>query len=246
LKIQKKRYKVFQIPKNNGKYRTVYSVDQEVKDRLRLILPLLQKIKDNLDATNINYAFENGRNCVMGASQHQGNNYSLSMDLVNFFDSVNREHVRDLISGNILENCLIDDSPRQGLPTSPLIATIAFLKFDYLIVKALKRLSENVVYTRYADDLTFSFNDPTNNKLIQKIVEEILQDSGFALNRKKTKFQNKSNGRIVINGVSLGNGKVRPTRKTLKKIRAARHQNNKDSLRGLLEWAKCKEPKAGA
>ena len=246
MKIQKKRYKVFQIPKNNGKYRTVYSVDQEVKDRLRLILPLLQKIKDNLDATNINYAFENGRNCVMGASQHQGNNYSLSMDLVNFFDSVNREHVRDLISGNILENCLIDDSPRQGLPTSPLIATIAFLKFDYLIVKALKRLSENVVYTRYADDLTFSFNDPTNNKLIQKIVEEILQDSGFALNRKKTKFQNKSNGRIVINGVSLGNGKVRPTRKTLKKIRAARHQNNKDSLRGLLEWAKCKEPKAGA
>jgi len=72
---------------------------------------------------------------------------------------------------------------------------------------------------------------------------QAVESCGFIINNNKTKFQNYKNGRRVITGVGVDNTGVYPTRKTIKRIRAAAHQDNEPQLNGLLEWSKCKLPK---
>jgi hypothetical protein len=235
-------YKIIKIPKKNGLYRSVYSVDDYTKSELRKLLPLLERLLLKFDKLNINYGFINGRNCVLNAFQHVGYNYTLSMDLVDFFDSVKRHHLEGIVDDHILKKCLIENSPKQGLPTSPLLANIAFAVFDKKIFHSLQKLGLKFTYTRYADDLTFSFNDQKDSGKIQFVVKQVLRSSGFFINSKKTKLQNIRNGRIVITGVGVDRNGIHATRKTRKKIRAARHQRSVNSLIGLLEWEKCKFP----
>ena len=238
--MDSKNYKTFKIDKRNGKTRTVYSVNHDYKIRLQEHLPYLEQKLLELDTSGVNFAFERGKNCVQGALKHVGYKYTLSMDLLDFFDSIKRDHVSDLIDEKILDLCLIDDAPKQGLPTSPLIATIAFLKCDEAILDVLVK---DAVYTRYADDLTFSFNNRSYHLEIQSRVSNIVESFGFTINTHKTKFQNHKNGRTIITGVGVDKVGIHPTRKILKKIRAAEHKKNKQSLIGLQEWAKCKLPK---
>ena len=236
-------YSKSHIPKNNGKTRTIYTVSDEDKKILRSQIPYLEKKLSEHDVTNVNYAFEKGKNCVLNSFQHIGYEYTLSMDLVNFFDSVSKSHVSKLLDDEIIELCFIDGAPRQGLPTSPLIATIAFLKCDELICNQLKKYKLDAVYTRYADDLIFSFNTKSDRGKIFTIVSQAVRSCGFEINKPKTKYQNIKNGRIIITGVAIDDKGIYPTRKIKKKIRAAAHQRNEKSLNGLLEWAKCNLPK---
>jgi hypothetical protein len=239
--MELKNYKTFEIDKRNGKTRTVYSVNNHLKIQLKECLPYLENRLTELDNSNVNYAFEKGKNCVQGALKHIGFKYTLSMDLANFFDSIKREHVSDLIDKNVLDLCLIDDAPKQGLPTSPLIATIAFLKCDEKILNYSKY--NNIVYTRYADDLIFSFNERSNYIKIESLVNSIVDSHNFSINPNKTKLQSYKNGRRIITGIGVDKDKIYPTRKILKKIRAAVHQRHKFSHSGLVEWSKCKLPK---
>jgi hypothetical protein len=63
------------------------------------------------------------------------------------------------------------------------------------------------------------------------------------LNTKKTRLQNSKNGAIHVTGVALTDTGVRPTRSTLRRIRAATHQDRSPQVKGLTEWARCKLPK---
>ena len=74
-------------------------------------------------------------------------------------------------------------------------------------------------------------------------LRKICQNNGFIINERKTRIQSHVSGRRVISGISVDKFNLYPTRKTRKKIRAAAHQNNASSLRGLTEWSKCKLPK---
>ncbi|MBE4018912.1 hypothetical protein HJ130_07420 [Vibrio parahaemolyticus] len=67
-------------------------------------------------------------------------------------------------------------------------------------------------------------------------VQRILLRHGFDLNARKTKILDAKNGRRVICGVGVDVETVYPTRKTLKKLRAARHQKNLSSVFGHRAW----------
>ena len=239
----KKEYKIFRLPKGNGKFRTIYSPKGEYKAALIDLVSSLSIKAERLDKYNINYAFMKGRNVVMNAEAHIGYNYTLSMDLSNFFDSVRKSMVKDVLNKTELELCFIDNIARQGLPTSPAIANIAFLKCDKAIIKTFKKQGMAVSYTRYADDLTFSFNNKEYAQKIIDIVKKIVTKAGFKINTSKTKLQDARNGRRIITGIGVDKDGVHPTRKILRKIRAAEHQKNSRSLQGLKEFAKCKVPK---
>ena len=238
--MKSKKFNILKIDKGNGKKRTVYAVNNDFKIQLKNCLPYLENRLNELDKTHLNFAFEKHKNCVQGALNHIGFKYTLTMDLVNFFDSIKREHVSELIDKSILDLCLIEETPKQGLPTSPLIASIAFLKCDEAIANILNK---NIVYTRYADDLAFSFNDLSIQYQLISEVTQIVESNGFLINTNKTKFQSYKNGRRIITGIGVDKDRLHPTRKILKKIRAAKHQRKKYSYIGLLEWAKCKPPK---
>lgn len=236
------KYKIVAIPKNGYGERVIYMPDEGYKNQLRAYLPELQSIAASLDFHNVSHGFIKGRNCVTNAMPHIGYQYSVSMDVESFFDSVTKEHVRDVVPGYILDECFIDGAARQGLPTSPLIANIALREVDKRIYHSLRRICGQFSYTRYADDLTVSFNNVAAVKRVIYLIRGELVKEGFLVNERKTRVQSSSNGRRVITGIGVGDLGVHASRKTLKALRAAVHQNNTGSARGLMEWAQCKMP----
>ena len=201
----------------------------------------LDKVLLDHDTEKINYAFVKGRNCPMHAFEHIGYQYTLSLDLEDFFDSIRPAHVKKYMSHDQINFCFIDRAPRQGLPTSPVISNLAFIECDKLILEHCRLLDTNIKFTRYADDLVFSFNDISVAKPLVVQVELLVRQNGFKLNKSKTKLQSSRAGRRIITGVSVAET-IHPTRKSKKKIRAACHQKNLSSLKGLEEWARLKFP----
>lgn len=235
-------YKISRIPKGKGKFREIYVPTKEYKRVLNGFIPELEKILRELDEHRVNYAFQKGKNCALNALQHIGYRYTLSMDLADFFGSIQVSHVIGLVPGDIIEKCFIDGNPKQGLPTSPLISNIAFLCCDKEIIQALEKLLPKFVYTRYADDLIISFDEFSYAKKISFVVKQAVERNGFRVNPAKTKIQDRNNGRIVVTGIAIDKDGLSATRRTKRKIRAALHQGKKESEKGLLEWSKCKLP----
>lgn len=241
---QTKDWTRHRIPKGGGRFREIYVPSKMYKKELQELLPELEKLANAHDKRRANHAFRKGRNCVTHALCHVGYAFHLSLDIQDFFDSVSERNVDHIIPRDIIEKCFIDNAPRQGLPTSPLIATIALFKVDEEILAALERLGLAVAYSRYADDLGFSFQSRRDAAAIKIIAEQALANHGFRVNKAKTRLQSRENGNIVVAGLALGVDEIRPTRKTKKKLRAALHQGNVGSATGLAEWCKCKLPRA--
>lgn len=230
------------IPKGGGGYREVYIAAPDDKKRLRALLPELEGLLAKIDICGANYAFEKGKNCALNALQHIGYRYTLSMDLKDFFDSVTPQHVAGVLPDALIAQCFLNGSPKQGLPTSPLVATIAFLPCDKKIKELLSKLAIPAIYTRYADDLIFSFDDRKCAGKIRVVVSQTVERYGFEINAQKTKLQDSRNGRRIITGIAVDQKGIYPTRQTRRKLRAAAHQQNKANLLGLEEWSKCKLP----
>lgn len=236
------QYRIVRIPKGRGRFREIHIPSPPDMLRLRHLIPRLEEILAENDSSKVNYAFERGKNCALNATQHVGYRYTLSMDLEDFFDSVSEAHVKGIIPDEIVGQCMIGGSPRQGLPTSPLIATLAFLPCDSEILQRLQELEINAVYTRYADDLVFSFNDRRSAGKIRVVVRQVTDKFGFRINSRKTSLQDAKNGRRIITGIAVDAMGIHPTRRTMKKIRAAAHQQREMSMLGLVEWSRCKLP----
>ena len=147
----------------------------------------------------------------MHAFEHIGYQYTLSLDLEDFFDSIRPSHVKKYMPYDQIDFCFIDKAPRQGLPTSPVISNLAFIECDKLILEQCRLIDKNIVFTRYADDLVFSFNDISVAKSLEIQVELLVRQNGFKLNKSKTKLQSSKAGRRIITGVSVAET-IHPTR----------------------------------
>ena len=230
---------VLRIPKGNGKVRVVYAPSEEEKAELRSLLPALVKIAKRRCNLEVVHGFMPGRSPLTNALPHVGYQYTVNMDLQDFFDTVLITHVMHLIPPQILAKVMRYGAARQGLPTSPLVANIAAAQLDWDLVTALP---EDVVYTRYADDLSFSFDDQKLTKELPLLVTKTVEDHGFAVNKTKTKVQWAGAGRRIITGIAVDHARVFATREVRRKLRAAHHQNNKGSKAGLTEWCRLKLP----
>lgn len=224
------------ISKGNGKTRTIFIPNREEKTNLQSLLPALNQLALTACGPAV-HGFLPGKSPITNAAAHVDKAYSLSFDLENFFDTVNTNHLHRL-SPSQLNKVLVNGAPRQGLPTSPVVANIAAADLDNALTHALP----NVVYTRYADDLTLSYDDPQLTQIIKDTVQTHVNIAGFKLNTSKTKLQCASQGRRIICGVAVDT-EIHPTRKTKRKLRAALHQGNTFEANGLTEWCKLKLPK---
>lgn len=243
--------RTFRVSKRDGTYRTVVCPSREEKHKLRGYIDQLQEIANKLCPPDVVHGFWPGRSPVTNASFHCEYAYTANFDLRNFFDTVTKEIFISALAagidagnridmcGAILEDCFVDGIARQGLPTSPVIANIAAAKMDHVFHNYM--FGRTVAYTRYADDLTFSMDDPAQIEEVKQFVAATVVKHGFELNEKKTNVQAAAAGRRIITGVAVDDA-IWPTRRSKRRLRAARHRGNKMEARGIQEWNMLKLP----
>jgi len=118
----------------------------------------------------------------------------------------------------------------QGAPTSPMLANLVCRKLDAELQKIADR--EDLTYTRYADDMTFSgesFDRSSIGRLIGEI-SSIVSKHGFGLNSQKTSLAKKGS-RMIVTGLSVGDGIVRLPRSYKDAIRQELYYINTYGLR---------------
>lgn len=256
---------VLKIPKGAGKVRVVYSPGDREQDRLRQLLPSLQEVERRAAAAagvaDVAHGFVRGRSPITAAELHVGYQVTISCDLAGWFDHVSPAQVaRGLESGGVSAGkawslarrvcCLgVEPSPRagelaprQGLSTSPTACNLAAVELDRMIVS---RLGDRGVYTRYADDMVISLN---GRGCLVDMARLILSDCAAALGwpiaQDKTRIQWASAGRRIVCGVSVGESSIRAPRSARRKLRAARHQNNRPQADGLAQWCAMRSPRS--
>ncbi len=254
--------RIVRIPKRRrGEYRTIYVPNGEEKYQYQLLLPALQEIANRVCDPDIVHGFMPARSPVSNAWVHRRAGSVLTMDLKDFFDTVTEVHLRGILPDELMAKVLVNGGARQGLPTSPIVANIAAAKMDRAIKDYLTHWEDkgggvSVVFTRYADDLAFSYQgyDLDVYTTLKSAIAQIVRAHGFTLNEAKTHLQDSRYGRIVVTGVGIktsaflfadgtesGNCLIVP-RAIRRKIRAALDQGHDASAAGLREWAKLKLP----
>ncbi len=259
-----------QIVKKSGGTRTIYIPSAKEKRKLRFLLPALHEAQKKTCSSNIVHGFFRGKNIVTNALQHVGFKYTTCFDLKDFFDSVDKEKIEQGLLSYDNNNdpqkafeilsfadwMLVDGAPRQGLPTSPFLANIAASVLDREIIDFLdviKRMSHippflleeghaKIAYTRYADDLTFSYDYLDIQRELLERIPSITESCGFKINPSKTRTMSHKKGRIIT-GVAVDDGGVHIPRRVKRKLRAARHKGNVKSIIGFEEYSKLKLPR---
>lgn len=254
--------KIIKIAKGNGKVRVVYSPSRGQRKRLRKLLPLLERAEREVairaGVDGVAHGFIRGRSPVTCALQHRGFAATVSCDLSGWFDSVRPEQIaaglrlsgadpalaeRVCFTGVEPSPRFSEKAPRQGLPTSPAAANLAAVEMDRLLANDLKHLPCRWSYTRYADDLTVSVDDPSLIGLVKKSIAWAVMKMGWTLAERKTRVQLASAGRRIVVGVAVDDG-IHPTRNVRRRLRAARYQKRVPQARGLEEWSALKLPRA--
>lgn len=230
-------YRSWLLPKRKGGNREISAPISYLKAVQRALLDtLLAEVPLHPCATG----FRPGYSIKDNANPHVGKPVVVNVDISGFFQNTSLAIVRSAIGKSVPKQMsqsarllLFDICTRQGglptgAPTSPAIANIGLIHFDNAISKACDR--HGITYTRYADDLTFSGQDPGK---ILPYVEEWLARFGYALDRKKTNFFRRGR-RQVVTGLVV-NDKVSVPRSMRRKLRAAVHNFNAKGCE-VIHW----------
>jgi hypothetical protein len=234
---------VFKLPKRKpGEYRLIYAPTGNHRKALqRIAVRLALAGETMITDEHPSHGFELGRSPVSNAMRHTDRQYTLCMDLVDFFDTVRPWMVPELGKCTV-SLCFVDGAPRQGLPSSPAVANMAACRLDRLIQDWLRNAASGAVYTRYADDLAFSFDDVAIGGKLIEAIPVLATACGFKINTRKTRLQCAKAGVRIITGVAVC-GELRPTRAAKRRLRAAVHRGRELSQHGLREWIRLVPPK---
>ena len=140
------------------------------------------------------------RSTRTNAEKHLAASVLLHADIKGFFDAITTAQVRKALVAEgtavpmadmLSRACTIDGLLRQGTRCSPTIANLVCFDMDQAFLRLAR--SHNCIYTRYADDLTFSGDHvPSDDS-----VKEILGSSGFTLRDDKCYRQYKGRSQYV-------------------------------------------------
>jgi hypothetical protein len=178
------------IPKKTrGEFRQICIPSAEEKNTFRSYLTMLNKKATQLCDSESVHGFMSQRSPVTNAKKHIGYCFTLKFDLSDFFDTVKPKQLEGILTKEELEVLMPSGRAYQGLPTSPIIANLAAKSVDTAVNKMIKKQKLECVYTRYADDLCFSFNDYGMVAILKQKIPQIIGRCGFSLNKKKTWLQ---------------------------------------------------------
>lgn len=235
------QYKTFEIVKKSGGRRKICAPI----DSLKIIQKKLNHVLNIVYSPRVSaHGFIMKRSIVTNASKHINKKIVLNLDLKDFFPSINYGRVYGLflkkpyefsqeVAANLAKICTHDNQLPQGSPTSPIISNMICHRLDGQLQKLAHRY--NCIYTRYADDITFSSNKETFNPVIAKIdfkpnegkifignlLSKIIEDNGFEINNDKIRL-NYYLRRQTVTGLKV-NRIVNVDRKMIRKINSMLH-----------------------
>lgn len=223
------RYQTFEISKSNGKVREIHAPCSKLKTVQGWIAKkILSKENPHRYAT----AYTPGSKLADNANPHVSRNVVVRMDLKDFFPSITYKQVRKVFSrfgysysvAGILANiCCHDGKLVQGAPSSPALSNLVAKNLDNRIEGIKRSLAERdkkIFYSRYADDLIFSFDDQDTLGVLP-FIRQIIRDEGFTLNEDKLKIM-RSGGQQKVTGVVV-NDRLNVPSQEYRKLRAVLH-----------------------
>jgi retron-type reverse transcriptase len=239
-------YTRFAVPKRDGGERTICAPKKQLRWVQRQIL---DKVLAPVPAHAAAHGFLPGRSIVTNAAPHRGAALLLKFDLTDFFPTIYFYRVVGLFAGlgyavgngrfaaaddsthvapTLARLCCYTPAPRewgnavapQGAPTSPAISNLVCRRLDARLAGLAAR--NKGVYTRYADDLTFSFKAPgLDLGRFRWWVDQVCHQEGFFVNQKKFRVIRASQ-RQVVTGVVV-NDELRVPREERRRFRAVLH-----------------------
>ena len=222
-----KYYSSFIIKKRNGKDRKILCPYIELK---KIQTNILNNLLYDKRASKYAKAYVKNVSLKDNVCVHSGYKYILKLDICNFFENVFYVDVfnvfkeygfSDRLCGLLAHLTTYDDYLPQGAPTSPYLSNLVLRDFDYIVGKWCK--DNNINYTRYSDDMTFSMNE--YNKELIRFIRVNLYKYGLRINNDKICLVNNSS-KQKITGIVV-NDKVQADSAYRKKIRQEVYYINK-------------------
>lgn len=237
------RYTKSEVPKANGKVRTVHNphkLIRKIQRRIntRLFNPKSQgsgvvewpyylfgsipNDKDPVDPIDRDY--------IACARQHCLAQSVLKIDITDFFDNVHIDHVysvfknllsySDEVSSAISNICTLNNTLVQGALTSSYLACLCLYDVEPNTVIRLQR--KGLRYTRLVDDITVSSTrEGYDLSLAKNIIFEMLRGKDLPVNDAKTQIIYKSSVPITVHGLRINFKEPRLPSSEVSRIRAS-------------------------
>lgn len=236
-------YKSFTISKRNGAPRFIHEPRQGLKVFQEKLLAYLYRNAG--PAMPCVHGFTPGRSIVTNAKKHCSpkTQHLLNIDIEDFFPSITFYRVRGLLQKKpfncsyqvatvFAHLCTFNGTLPQGSPTSPLLANLVCRGLDRDLMNLAKR--HRATYTRYADDITFSFSVRRSDALPSNIcsfdsgiltlgeeLRTIFAAHTFRINPNKSRLSTRLH-RLEVTGVTI-NQDPNVKRPFIDSIRGALH-----------------------
>ncbi|MCW8088243.1 reverse transcriptase domain-containing protein [Sabulicella glaciei] len=241
---RRRMYTHFEISKRPGKSRLISAPDRRLKHLQRKIAGLLDKMYRRRNPV---HGFIHERSVKTNALSHIDSKYILNVDLENFFPTITENRVAGVlaalgidirVSDVIARLCCNDGHLPQGAPSSPVLSNMICFRLDRELLAVAK--GARCIYTRYADDLSFSSYQPLallfeaalppsgriSPDLLKSELRAVIEGNGFKINPAKAHYADRHSRRIVT-GLKI-NEALNVDRKFVRNIRAALYSVEKN------------------
>ncbi|MBL8798164.1 MAG: RNA-directed DNA polymerase [Planctomycetia bacterium] len=206
-------YRPFTIRKPDGRERRLLAPSPALKVLQRRLLDrYLAALPLHAAAT----AFHAGASNVLNARRHAHGRLIATVDVRDFFESTRAARVRaffvrqgwhDAELHTLMRLCVYRNGLPQGAPTSPCLSNLVNRPLDERLENLARRMQ--ATYTRYADDLTFSWDRDHLPDGFRPAVEDALHAAGYEVQPAKGWRIHGIGDRPVVTGLVLaGNGRV--------------------------------------
>ena len=237
-------YDVYKIKKRNGKFRTIHNPNKLLKTIQKNIL---SNILNNKKISKYARAYHRKISLKDNAKEHVNKKIVLKLDIKDFFESISFldiynsafpiEYFPKPVGILLTYLCTYYDYLPQGAPTSAYISNLVMKDFDEKIGYFCD--SNNISYTRYSDDMTFSGD--FNPGIIISRVRKMLRKLNLELNDNKTCIITNSQKQSVT-GIVV-NEKMQVSVEYRKKIRQEIYYIKKYGITSHLEFRNIKMEK---
>lgn len=236
---RKRMYRQFSIAKGPKKLRIISAPDERLKFLQR---KLTDKLSEIYRPGNPVHGFVAGRSVKTNATAHLHRRFIVNVDLRDYFPTISQNRVEGMLSSLGIDDRVVEIIGRiccnegrlpQGAPSSPVLSNMICFRLDKKLMGIAKETRS--IYTRYADDITFSSHQPLTGlfettlpsagrfspDLLTPKLRDIFQQNGFAINPDKAHYADRHSRRIVT-GLKI-NELLNVDRRYVRNIRAALH-----------------------